>query len=360
VTTALVSDLHLGTGVGNDVARRPEVRERLAEALERADRVVFLGDLIELREQPLQQVLEVARPALSDLAAALAGKPVVLVAGNHDHRVVEPLLDGLRLDGRELGLEWTAEAGESPLGAEIARLLPESDVSLAYPGLRVRSDVYALHGHHLDMHMTVPRVESVIGSALARSMLGRDNGGPTTPDEYERALGPMYALAYAMAQGHAGKATRKHNTLSRTIWARASRDGAGGGAGGFLLGKVAIPAGVAALNAAGLGPFSATLTGEELRRAGLRAIGAAVDGLGVDSEHVIFGHTHRMGPLDGDDPGEWRTPAGVRLWNTGSWYREKVLTGSRPHESPYWPGGVVYVRDLGDPEPVNVLRDFSL
>lgn len=50
--TAIVSDLHLGTTSGADVARRPDVFERLAAALSEADRVVVLGDLLELRERP--------------------------------------------------------------------------------------------------------------------------------------------------------------------------------------------------------------------------------------------------------------------------------------------------------------------
>ena len=43
MTTAIVSDLHIGTRLEADVARRPEVRERLGAALADADHVVFLG-----------------------------------------------------------------------------------------------------------------------------------------------------------------------------------------------------------------------------------------------------------------------------------------------------------------------------
>ena len=50
--TAIVSDLHLGMKAGTDIALRPPVRERLAQALEGADRIVLLGDLLELRERP--------------------------------------------------------------------------------------------------------------------------------------------------------------------------------------------------------------------------------------------------------------------------------------------------------------------
>ena len=86
-----------------------------------------------------------------------------------------------------------------------------------------------------------------------------------------------------------------------------------------------IPGAVAALNGLGLGPFRATLTGEELRRAGLLAMARVAEVLAPGAEHVIFGHTHRPGPLPGDEQAEWTTLSGTRLWNTGSLaLRERV------------------------------------
>jgi predicted phosphodiesterase len=357
-TTALVSDLHLGTTVGADIVRRPEVRSRLAGALSRADHVVFLGDLIELRELPLREVLEAAGPALRELAVPLAGKRVTLVAGNHDHRLIEPWLDGFRLDGGGPALDWSAEP--EGLAAEIARLLPDSELRVAYPGVRVREDVYAMHGHYVDLHMGVPRVESVLGHALARAMLGRDGRVSGTAD-YERVLGPIYSLSYGMAQGAGGRGAQRHNHISRGLWERASADNRSGSPVGFVLGRLAVPAAVGALNLAGLGPFTAELSAERLRSEGLRAMREVVDTLGLEADHVIFGHTHRMGPLEGDDPGSgWTLPGGTRLWNTGSWFFEKVLVGPRRQLSPYWPGGVIYLREEGPPEPVNVLRELEL
>ena len=98
--TAIVSDLHLGTTSGADIALRPEVRERLAQALAGADRIVLLGDLLELRERPMAPaVLELAAPVRSTpLGQAAAGKQVVIVPGNHDHELVAPALEAARLD----------------------------------------------------------------------------------------------------------------------------------------------------------------------------------------------------------------------------------------------------------------------
>ena len=111
---------------------------------------------------------------------------------------------------------------------------------------------------------------------------------------------------------------------------------------------------MAALNGLGLGPFRATLTGEELRRAGLLAMARVADVLAPGAEHVIFGHTHRPGPLPGDEQAEWTTLSGTRLWNTGSWlYEGAFITTGR--ESPYWPGTVLTLDDEGPPRLENVL-----
>ena len=56
-----------------------------------ADRLVLLGDIVELRQGPVRDALAAASRVLADLAQALApGAEVVIVPGNHDHH----LLDG--------------------------------------------------------------------------------------------------------------------------------------------------------------------------------------------------------------------------------------------------------------------------
>ncbi len=95
--TAIVSDLHLGSAFGEDVARDESVRRPLIEEVTGADRLVLLGDVLELREKPLAATLSSARPFFEELGAAMAGRPIVLVPGNHDHRLAEPLLEELAL-----------------------------------------------------------------------------------------------------------------------------------------------------------------------------------------------------------------------------------------------------------------------
>jgi predicted phosphodiesterase len=366
--TAVVSDLHLGGLANADVARFPEPLEALVAAVSDVDRLVLLGDVVELRERPLAQALEVSRPALEALGRALAGRQVVLVPGNHDHALSEPWLAGLRLDGDELPseTEWPVTNGDAAAG-RIAGWMPDCQVTLAYPGLRLRPDVYATHGHYLDLHLTVPRLESIAASAMGRlTGLGK---GPASATEYETILAPMYAFYSGLAQGASARALVRGGSLSRNVWRRVAgnSDGSGDGRGDvtatarasavatrFLLGRVTIPGAVAALNGLGLGPFSPVLTGEELRRSGLLAMAHVAEVLAPGADHVIFGHTHRPGPLARDDAAEWTTLSGTRLWNSGSWLHEGafVRTG---RESPYWPGTVLMLDDEGPPRLQNAL-----
>src|SRR5215204_1482440 len=201
--TAVVSDLHLGGLVGADVARDGEEREALVEAVSGADRVVLLGDVVELRERPLADSLEVARPVFEQLGRALAGRPVVLVPGNHDHALAEPWLARLRLDARGLPTEteWPVQPEEGAAG-RIAAWMPDVELTLAYPGLHLRDDVYATHGHYLDLHLTIPRLESIAASAMARLTGG---GKPQRPPAAGRLGGtrrPGARIALPARPGH--------------------------------------------------------------------------------------------------------------------------------------------------------------
>lgn len=358
--TAVVSDLHLGGLADADVARGGKPLEALVEAVADADRLVLLGDVVELRERPLAQALEVSRPALEALGRALAGHKVVIVPGNHDHALSEPWLARLRLDGEALPseAEWAITADDGAAG-RIAGWMPDCELTLAYPGLRLRPDVYATHGHYLDLHLTIPRLESIAASAMGR-LTGLGKGAASATD-YETILAPLYAFYAGLAQGTSARALARGGSLSRDVWNRVAGNSGGGASAAttrFLLGRVTIPGAVAALNGLGLGPFSPVLTGEELRRSGLLAMGRVADVLAPAAEHVIFGHTHRPGPLERDDVAEWTTLSGTRLWNSGSWLHEGafVRTG---RESPYWPGTVLILDDDGPPRLENALAGCS-
>ena len=323
--------------------------------------MVFLGDTVELRERPLAASLDLVRPFFEALGEALAGRRMVLMPGTTTTAWPPP---GSRACGSTGGAlrsesEWAVEPGDGAAG-RLASWMPDVELRLAYPGLWLRPDVFATHGHYLDLHLTVPRLESIAASFMGLvTGRGRDC---RTPEDYEAVLAPMYTFHAELAQGSARSAVARGGHVSRDVWRRVN--GSAGGRPGaalsrFLIGSVTIPAAVVALNRIGMGPFRAELTGEELRRAGLLAMGRVADSLAPEAEHVIFGHTHRPGPLPGDEQAEWTTLAGTRLWNTGSWFLESVLTrGAR--DSPSWPGTVLRLEADGPPTIENSQRDLAV
>ena len=64
--TLIVSDLHLGSVSRADLLRRPELRAALLDAVADVDRVVLLGDVLELRHGPMREALGAARPFFED------------------------------------------------------------------------------------------------------------------------------------------------------------------------------------------------------------------------------------------------------------------------------------------------------
>ena len=73
--------------------------------------------------------------------------------------------------------------------------------------------------------------------------------------------------------------------------------------------------------------------------------------LPITAPYLVFGHTHRAGPLPGDDPAEWRTAAGGRLINSGCWVHEPAFGD----DGPYRVGFAVTVGDSGPPALVNLV-----
>src|SRR3954468_19249706 len=98
--TAIVSDLHLASISGEDVLHDEGIRRTLFAEIESADRLVLLGDIIELRDLPLGEALEATRPFFEELGEAMSGREIAYVPGNHDHRMAEPLLERRSLAAR--------------------------------------------------------------------------------------------------------------------------------------------------------------------------------------------------------------------------------------------------------------------
>jgi hypothetical protein len=337
------------------VLRRKSAARALRDALDGVERLVLLGDVLELRNRPARDVLGAAEPFLRALGDALAGRPVVIVAGNHDHALVERWL--ARRDG-PLSLEQRMTPNEaSDLAAALAGRFGKADVEFAYPGVWLREDVYATHGHYLDAHITVPTFERLVIATSARLALDARGGrwnDVHSPDDYEALLAPVYAWTHAAAQsGRPGKAPAGGAAVN--VW-RMLRAGRAGGLRTQAL-VAGFPVAVAALNAAGLGPLQSELSGGALRRAGLVAMSEVVERLRIRARHVIFGHTHRAGMLEGDVAAEWLTPNGVQLHNTGSWVFSQTFLARGNSQSPYWPGSAVLIDDGAPPRLLRLLAD---
>jgi hypothetical protein len=112
---------------------------------------------------------------------------------------------------------------------------------------------------------------------------------------------------------------------------------------------------VGALNRARLGPLRADVSGPELRRGGLRGFSEVLARLGVRARYVVFGHTHRAGPLPDDKAAEWSRPDGTSMVNAGCWVREPKFLGPDPAKSPYRPGFCVLLHDGDPPQVLNLL-----
>jgi Calcineurin-like phosphoesterase len=359
VRTAVVSDLHLGSATGEDLLRDASLRRILLDEIGDADRVVLLGDAVELRDLPLAEALELSRPFFEDLGAALAGREVVLAPGNHDHRLAEPLLERIALSRKgtlRLEQRFRPAAGA---GQRLARWLGEARLELAYPGVWLREDVYATHGHYLDLHLTLPRAECLGAAAVMRGTGPLPD--PATPDGYERILRPVYGLTYGLAQSgalrRAGGATR----VSERAWHWVSGDSTGSPIrrlAAAATAKAALPAGIWTINRLLGANFDSRLSPRTISRSGVAAAREMVRRLEIGAAHVITGHTHRAGPREGERG--WALPGGGSLHNTGNWIFSAALHPPDARPGPYWPGTVTWVEADAPPRRVALLHDWGV
>jgi 3',5'-cyclic AMP phosphodiesterase CpdA len=350
------------------VLREPAALDALTRAVAKADRLILLGDLLELRHGPAGDALAAAQRPLKQLGEALgADREVVILPGNHDYQVLTGWFDRRAQRARDdrqavggtagspapLGLESEVSAVPEEILGRLAALLAPARVRISYPGIWLRDDVYATHGHYADVHMTMPTIER-LGAGVMIRIAGRPADQFQAAEDYEAVLAPIYAWIHAMAQRIPPERSGNLNGGSVRGWRAMT------GPGRRSLRRRAMTAGfpllVAGLNRAGVGPLRPELSGSALRRAGLRGMETVATHLGIRAPYVIFGHTHRAGPLPGDDAGEWRLEGGGQLINTGCWVEEASFVGPEPRRSPYRVGFAVWVEDApAPPRLVNLL-----
>jgi hypothetical protein len=324
--------MHIGARAHASVLQRPAPLELLLEAISEYDRLVLLGDAIELLEARPERALEIAEPIFRAIGARLGpDREVVFVPGNHDGPLVHAW--GLA-QGQALALDSGVPIDSSPLLARVAGWLAPARVEVRYPGVWLTDTVWATHGHYLNAHL-IP----VSGYGVIRGRRRLPTGGEL-PSDYERLLRPR---------------------LSRTLRWLPTPLAAGVEDLGELIRASTMPLAKRRLLDRRLAPLTSRLLGLQMRRHSLRAIARVVHGLGVGAEVVIFGHVHRLGPLPGDDPAEWRdADGGPSLLNTGSWRYEPVLLHRSAPPHPYWPGGAIVLEDGAAPRAIGLLDGLAV
>ena len=353
--TAIVSDLHLGSAFGEDVARDAAVRRLLIEEVAGADRLVLLGDVLELREKPLPATLEAARPFFEEVGAAMAGRRVVLVPGNHDHRLAEPLLEELALGGRPLGLEHHAPpaAGggddRSPAGSARRRARPRLPGGLA--ARRRLRDPRPLHG--LPHEPAPPRVHRR-GDRDAALRPGPDPATPVRLRAGPAAGLRLLLLGSPSPSWPSGRPGPPSAPGGRSQAGAARAAGSGEPCEAPRSGP-ACRRRCGASTACCIPTSTPTLTAEAIAASGVDAATELAERLGVGGGHLITGHTHRGGP--GENDGEWALRGGGSLHNTGSWIFASAFHHPGTPPGPYWPGTVTWVEDDQPPRRVRLLDD---
>ena len=271
----MISDLHIGASSGADLLRRPELREPLAEAVRDVDRLVVLGDGLELRDGPHRDALAVAGPFFEDMGRALGPDGELLVtAGNHDHGLVAGWIDGRLMiePSGFLGLEQRIEPREAGVLAARARRACRARARAGrLPGrlaarrrLRDPRPLLRPARHDPDVRAAGRRRDGALGGVAARRAgdAGRLRGRAVAALRVDARAHP----AVRARDGQRGRAARRRAPGWRSAAAVAgcgrapSRCGAG------------FAVAVAAINRLGIGPVERDLSGAGLRRGYLRGL----------------------------------------------------------------------------------------
>jgi UDP-2,3-diacylglucosamine pyrophosphatase LpxH len=330
--TLLVSDFHIGARLGNDVLRRSEPLSRLLAAAGDADRLVLLGDIVELMEGRPQHAMAVAEPILRALGRAVgANGEIVVVPGNHDRPLVRAWArrqaDALRPDS-------AVPPTVTPALARLTSWLAPARVRVHYPGVRLGEGIWATHGHYLDWHLM-----PVSAYGIVRGALHHAPGDEVPPIAYETARRPSMTRATRWMPRPLAILVNDFAELVRasTMPREDNR-------------RRLVPR---------ISRLTSTLLGLQMRRASIPALAHVVQRLAIDADCVIFGHVHRLGPIAGDAFQQWRGPGGgPRVLNTGCWLYEPLLVHHAQPPHPYWPGGAVVIETGSDPRAVGLLDDL--
>lgn len=383
MATAILSDLHLGAAHGDDLLRYPFFCDLLREQLDGVDHIVLLGDILDLRFQRLEDALLISTPFLTMLGDALRGARhprVTYIPGNHDHHYAVRLIESEQERAIEAGEPFTFRQVVAPpdffLSRQLARIIGGAvDVRFAYFYDLLDSaegPILVTHGHYLDLHLGAApaRLLSLVQASIAAA--GQTVQG-LSPDLYEAILRPQYELLHWIGQspgggqiqsriyerlrGGAPPSTRLSQIRRAALRGAASVGGRVGVALAETLANRLIKGGLSLTSPAREAQAEATIHAFNLSLEELEPA------LPADLRYVIFGHTHRPGPLeDVDAEDQWV----VRLrgketavMNCGSWLYDDGKARGPDYRPQRWPGTFILLPDHGPPRLVEALADLS-
>jgi UDP-2,3-diacylglucosamine pyrophosphatase LpxH len=327
VRTLVVSDLHLANRSHRDVMQLPAIRERLLAAVEDtgAERLVLLGDTVELMHRQPRRSMIMAESVLRALGRGLGpDREVIVVPGNHD----APLIRGWALaQGPRLQASHPVPPTASPGLERLLSWLAPARTRVSYPGVWLDDRIWATHGHYLDHHLV-----------------------PDSPIGILRGAGRDVDAATPMAYEHLHQRThRSRESLPSRLLARPVATVLKSSADVLRV----VPR---LLLKTGMAPVTSRLIDLQMRRCATPAMARVVHRLGIDADWVLFGHVHRRGPIGHE---AWPAQDGPRLINTGSWLYEPLLLDRATTPHPYWPGGAVLLEDGQPPRSMGLLDDVG-
>jgi len=332
--TLIVSDLHLGSRLRRDVLRQAGPRRVLLDAVAEADRLVLLGDVVELLEGRPEDAMAVAEPILRAIGqAAGKGREILVVPGNHDHALVRPWLRARRAQSAPLGLATRVATTSGPELEALSGWLRAGGarVRVQYPGAWLREGtIYLHHGHYLDRHLASTNRSEVL----------------VNPDAYEMA--PVASLAALQGM------------ISTTLPSSVARPLDRAASFARIAGLAAAPMAAQMVGMGTIAPLGASALNLQFRRRGLPAMHEVLRRFEVHADHAVFGHVHRAGPAPDDDREEWVSPTGPDLHNSGSWVYEPLLLAGAAPPHPYWPGGAVLIEGDAPPRQLRLLDDLPV
>ena len=324
----LVSDLHLGTRAGADLAAPAAFRGAAGARGSRVPtRSCCWATSSSCATGPSPRCSSVARPFFDELGEAVGDGRIVVVPGNHDHQLLAPWLERRRIAARPLGLEQTCESerrrrwvrwppdGHSRGRARLSRGLGAAGRLRDARPLPRR----APHRPDASSASASGRVERVLG--------GLPSEEPAPPDDYERRRRRSTRSSTARP-GRRSHARARRARTRRLACGRAlhGRDGKRADEARPAAGRVAVPGAVRLAQRFGLGPLSPDLSrgGDQPRRRPRDGRGRAPArdrGRPRDLRpHPSPRAARRRARLAAGD--------GTRLINTGSWVYAPGILGT--------------------------------